>query len=153
MSKFLISSCIACADAYLSPKISEYVQHFCSGFDSKLLKVCRQYVIRFWFLTIIGWFKQRVRVYFMQSDGGLSPISSFSGFRAVLSGPAGGLVAAAKTAFNEQSRVPVIGFDMGGTSTDVSRFAGWCANISSSFHLKHIFQANSSTYSRIRPLE
>eukprot|EP00962_Isochrysis_galbana_P012153 scaffold3425_cov107-Isochrysis_galbana.AAC.3 len=59
----------------------------------------------------------------MQSDGGLAPAGSFSGFRAVLSGPAGGYIGYARTAYTEGGP-PVIGFDMGGTSTDVSRYAG-----------------------------
>ncbi|XP_065215199.1 5-oxoprolinase isoform X2 [Planococcus citri] len=57
----------------------------------------------------------------MQSDGGLTPKDGFNGSRAILSGPAGGVVGYAKTSF---SGTPVIGFDMGGTSTDVSRFDG-----------------------------
>jgi N-methylhydantoinase A/oxoprolinase/acetone carboxylase beta subunit len=56
----------------------------------------------------------------MQSDGGLTDVGSFSGHRAILSGPAGGYVGYALTTPAEQT----IGFDMGGTSTDVSRFAG-----------------------------
>ncbi len=55
---------------------------------------------------------------FMQSDGGLVTARSFDGARAVLSGPAGGVVGLAATAFAEHHRA-VIGFDMGGTSTDV----------------------------------
>ncbi len=46
---------------------------------------------------------------------------SFNGSRAVLSGPAGGVVGYAKTSYSNR---PVIGFDMGGTSTDVSRYDG-----------------------------
>lgn len=47
--------------------------------------------------------------------------NSFNGSRAILSGPAGGVVGYAKTSYKD---TPVIGFDMGGTSTDVSRFDG-----------------------------
>lgn len=50
--------------------------------------------------------------------------SSFSGLRALLSGPAGGFVGCAKTAFSATRQRPVVGFDMGGTSTDVCRFSG-----------------------------
>jgi len=53
----------------------------------------------------------------MQSDGGLVDVSKFSGLRAILSGPAGGVVGYALTSFDEETKVPVIGFDMGGTST------------------------------------
>lgn len=60
----------------------------------------------------------------MQSDGGLVNAESFSGLRAILSGPAGGVVGIAKTCWDEKLQVPLIGFDMGGTSTDVSRFDG-----------------------------
>ncbi|KAE9403971.1 hypothetical protein BT96DRAFT_989702 [Gymnopus androsaceus JB14] len=58
------------------------------------------------------------------SDGGLVDSRRFSGLRAVLSGPAGGVVGFAKTSYEQKTGTPVIGFDMGGTSTDVSRFAG-----------------------------
>jgi 5-oxoprolinase (ATP-hydrolysing) len=54
----------------------------------------------------------------------LGLINRFSGLRALLSGPAGGFVGSAKTAFSHSRQRPVVGFDMGGTSTDVSRFAG-----------------------------
>ena len=48
----------------------------------------------------------------------------FSGLRSVLSGPAGGFVGCALTAYSPKRARPVIGFDMGGTSTDVCRFPG-----------------------------
>ena len=63
----------------------------------------------------------------MKSDGGLAPVDDFGGHQAILSGPAGGVVGYAKTT---PSR-PVIGFDMGGTSTDVSRYDG---------HWEHVFE-------------
>lgn len=60
----------------------------------------------------------------MQSDGGLTPVASFRGSRAILSGPAGGVVGYAATSYNSVSgsdggkeKPAVIGFDMGGTST------------------------------------
>lgn len=59
----------------------------------------------------------------MQSDGGLTQINNFRAARAILSGPAGGVVGYAMTGKRETD-MPLIGFDMGGTSTDVSRFAG-----------------------------
>src|SRR5690349_14762244 len=94
----------AMADAYLTPKIQTYLSGFFSGFDSNI---------------------SNVKVEFMQSDGGLAPVDNFSGFRAILSGPAGGVVGYARTSYNHESATaqPVIGFDMGGTSTDVSRYA------------------------------
>lgn len=68
----------------------------------------------------------------MQSDGGLAHIDQFSGSKAILSGPAGGVVGYSITALeyqrdyrkikNPEDYQPVIGFDMGGTSTDVSRY-------------------------------
>jgi 5-oxoprolinase (ATP-hydrolysing) len=64
-----------------------------------------------------------MRLMFMQSNGGLTDASRFQGKDSILSGPAGGIVGMARTSasagFNQ-----VIGFDMGGTSTDVSHFAG-----------------------------
>jgi Hydantoinase/oxoprolinase len=53
----------------------------------------------------------------MQSDGGLVDVSKFSGLRAILSGPAGGVVGYALTSYDPETKIPVIGFDMGGTST------------------------------------
>jgi len=64
-----------------------------------------------------------VDVLFMQSDGGLTNMENFRGARAILSGPAGGVVGYALTGARETD-LPLIGFDMGGTSTDVSRYAG-----------------------------
>src|SRR5690625_7254156 len=60
---------------------------------------------------------------FMKSDGGLTDAHFFDGKDAILSGPAGGIVASAKTAAYAGFK-KVIGFDMGGTSTDVSHYAG-----------------------------
>ncbi|ETO13922.1 hypothetical protein RFI_23446, partial [Reticulomyxa filosa] len=94
-----------CADAYLTPCIQEYLHHFVEGFDTD--------------------FGKNVRVSFMQSDGGLCLLEGFSGYRAVLSGPAGGVVGYVRTTQEHYSSTqPIIGFDMGGTSTDVSRFGG-----------------------------
>jgi len=63
------------------------------------------------------------RLLFMQSSGGLTEAGRFQGKDAILSGPAGGIVGMAKTA-TAAGFGRVIGFDMGGTSTDVSHFAG-----------------------------
>ncbi|KAI1370860.1 hydantoinase B/oxoprolinase [Hypoxylon crocopeplum] len=92
------------ADAYLTPAIKRYIDGFESGFEDLGTSGCR--------------------CEFMQSDGGLVEFSGLSGLRAILSGPAGGCVGYARTAYDECDGVPVIGFDMGGTSTDVSRYAG-----------------------------
>lgn len=93
------------AAAYLTPKITTYLASFKKGFDD-------------------GLSTGEVPLTFMKSDGGLAPDGGFGGHQAVLSGPAGGVVGYAKTAFNPKDQVPVIGFDMGGTSTDVSRYDG-----------------------------
>lgn len=66
----------------------------------------------------------------MQSGGGLAEASRFRGRDAVLSGPAGGVVALSRVAEQAGERA-VIGFDMGGTSTDVSRYAG---------QLEHVYE-------------
>uniref|UniRef100_A0A8B9VQB0 5-oxoprolinase, ATP-hydrolysing n=1 Tax=Anas zonorhyncha TaxID=75864 RepID=A0A8B9VQB0_9AVES len=83
----------ACADAYLTPCIRRYLDGFCAGFAERL---------------------RGVPVLFMRSDGGLTPMEHFSGARAVLSGPAGGVVGYAVTTYRQQDGQPVIGFDMGG---------------------------------------
>ncbi|XP_051872774.1 5-oxoprolinase isoform X2 [Pristis pectinata] len=104
----------ACADAYLTPCIRKYISGFCGGFQDTL---------------------KDVRVLFMQSDGGLTPMDKFNGSRAILSGPAGGVVGYAVTTDGEGGAEPVIGFDMGGTSTDVSRYAG---------EFEHVFEATTA---------
>ena len=64
-----------------------------------------------------------IPLFFMQSNGGLVDAARFQGKNAILSGPAGGIVGAAKVAARAGID-RVIGFDMGGTSTDVTHFAG-----------------------------
>src|SRR5271170_3011714 len=64
-----------------------------------------------------------VPIFFMQSSGGLTQSQRFHGKDAILSGPAGGIVGMVRTAQSAGHR-RLIGFDMGGTSTDVSHFAG-----------------------------
>ncbi|KAK9498449.1 hypothetical protein O3M35_003084 [Rhynocoris fuscipes] len=98
MAKIVNRGSTACVDAYLTPHIKNYVKSFASGFTDDL---------------------KGVNVLFMQSDGGLTPMNQFIGSRAILSGPAGGLVGYSVTTHTDK---PVIGFDMGGTSTDVSRY-------------------------------
>ncbi|QTA91011.1 hydantoinase B/oxoprolinase family protein [Desulfonema magnum] len=90
-------------DAYLTPHIRDYLDSFCRGFSDSL---------------------RNTSLLFMQSDGGLTQADNFTGSRAILSGPAGGVVGYAMTTYNKDTGQPVIGFDMGGTSTDVSRFGG-----------------------------
>jgi len=85
-------------DAYLSPVLKRYVDEVTAQLNG-------------------------VRVLFMQSNGGLTEAASFRGKDSVLSGPAGGIVGMARTAA-EAGFDQVIGFDMGGTSTDVSHYAG-----------------------------
>ena len=64
-----------------------------------------------------------VPLFFMQSSGGLTQAQRFNGKDAILSGPAGGIVGMVRTA-QALGHNKLIGFDMGGTSTDVSHFAG-----------------------------
>jgi 5-oxoprolinase (ATP-hydrolysing) len=86
--------------------------------DAYLSPVLRRYVDQ-----VVGALGRDTRLYFMQSSGGLTDAAAFQGKDAILSGPAGGIVGMAKTAA-EAGFDRVIGFDMGGTSTDVSHFAG-----------------------------
>ncbi|MBC8209164.1 MAG: hydantoinase B/oxoprolinase family protein [Desulfobulbaceae bacterium] len=90
-------------DAYLTPHIQRYLDSFIQGFSNKL---------------------SGTRLLFMQSDGGLTAAEKFKGANAILSGPAGGVVGYGLTSFSQTKGRPVIGFDMGGTSTDVSRYDG-----------------------------
>ncbi|HEY2984900.1 MAG TPA: hydantoinase/oxoprolinase family protein, partial [Jatrophihabitantaceae bacterium] len=85
--------------------------------DAYLSPVLRRYIDRVASQT------QGVRLMFMQSNGGLTEAGHFRGKDAVLSGPAGGIVGMVRTS-QAAGFGKVIGFDMGGTSTDVSLFAG-----------------------------
>ena len=85
-------------DAYLSPVLRRYVNRVASELD-------------------------QVRLMFMQSNGGLTAAEHFQGKDAILSGPAGGIVGMARIAAAVGSD-QLIGFDMGGTSTDVSHYGG-----------------------------
>jgi len=85
-------------DAYLSPILRRYVDQVAAEMPG-------------------------VKLFFMQSSGGLTDAQAFAGKDAILSGPAGGIVGMARTA-ELAGCDKVIGFDMGGTSTDVSHFAG-----------------------------
>jgi 5-oxoprolinase (ATP-hydrolysing) len=105
LMKFVSRGDTTVVDAYLSPILRRYVDLVAADMPS-------------------------VPLYFMQSSGGLTDAHAFQGKDAILSGPAGGIVGMARTAqlafANMASHEPVqvIGFDMGGTSTDVSHFAG-----------------------------
>jgi 5-oxoprolinase (ATP-hydrolysing) len=85
-------------DAYLSPMLRRYVDQVAAELTD-------------------------TRLYFMQSNGGLTASENFQGKDAILSGPAGGIVGAARTA-GKAGFDQIIGFDMGGTSTDVALYAG-----------------------------
>lgn len=112
MIKYIPRATSACADAYLTPAIKKYIAGFQAGFEGGLgtESVKKE-----------GGAKG-ARCEFMQSDGGLVDVDLFSGLRAILSGPAGGVVGYALTSYDSNTKTPVIGFDMGGTSTDVSRY-------------------------------
>ncbi|RJF90196.1 hydantoinase B/oxoprolinase family protein [Sphingomonas cavernae] len=86
--------------------------------DAYLSPVLRRYVDR-----VVAALGADTRLLFMQSSGGLVDAARFQGKDAILSGPAGGIVGMARTAA-QAGFDRIIGFDMGGTSTDVSHFAG-----------------------------
>ncbi|MGR3503491.1 hydantoinase B/oxoprolinase family protein [Pseudaestuariivita sp.] len=89
-------------DAYLSPILRRYVDQVAGALD-------------------LG--RAAKALYFMQSNGGLTDAQLFQGKDAILSGPAGGIVGMVQTA-EAAGHDKLIGFDMGGTSTDVSHYAG-----------------------------
>jgi len=105
LMKFVSRGDTTVVDAYLSPILRRYVDLVAADMPG-------------------------VPLYFMQSSGGLTDAHAFKGKDAILSGPAGGIVGMARTAqlafanMANDEPVQVIGFDMGGTSTDVSHFAG-----------------------------
>lgn len=112
MIKLVPRATSACADAYLTPAIRKYIDGFSRGFEGGLGTKSVQ--------KSEG--SKGARCEFMQSDGGLVDVDMFSGLKAILSGPAGGVVGYALTSYDPETKIPVIGFDMGGTSTDVSRY-------------------------------
>lgn len=87
------------AGAYLTPETKKYITGFLKGFklDSG----------------------HQPRIEFMQSDGGLVSFDKFSGLRAILSGPAGGVVGYARTCYEDTDPKPVIGLDMVRIASDV----------------------------------
>src|SRR6476620_7723051 len=86
-------------DAYLSPVLRRYVDRVAAGLPND------------------------TDLHFMQSNGGLAEATAFRGKDAILSGPAGGVVGMV-AASTPHGNVRLIGFDMGGTSTDVSHYSG-----------------------------
>ncbi|MFO1246218.1 MAG: hydantoinase B/oxoprolinase family protein [Ramlibacter sp.] len=98
MMKFVSRGDTTVVDAYLSPILRRYVEQVAGEMPG-------------------------VKLFFMQSSGGLTDAHAFHGKDAILSGPAGGIVGMARTAALA-GHDKVIGFDMGGTSTDVSHYAG-----------------------------
>ncbi|RKO96129.1 hypothetical protein CAUPRSCDRAFT_12171, partial [Caulochytrium protostelioides] len=112
----------ATVDAYLDPCIKRYLASFFEGFDAGI--------------------RTDVKVDFMKSDGGLVSSQNLSGIRSILSGPAAGVVGYARTSYiahddggDPRAGKPVIGLDVGGTSTDVSRYAGT---------FEHVYEMNVS---------
>ncbi len=85
--------------------------------DAYLTPILRRYVDR------VANELNGARLMFMQSNGGLTDASLFQGKDSILSGPAGGIVGAVATCAGAGID-RIIGFDMGGTSTDVSHYAG-----------------------------
>ena len=98
LMKFVARGDTTVVDAYLSPILRRYVELVASELPA-------------------------TRLLFMQSSGGLTDARRFQGKDSILSGPAGGIVGMVRTSL-AAGFDRVIGFDMGGTSTDVSHFAG-----------------------------
>ena len=98
LMKFVSRGDTTVVDAYLSPILRRHVERMASALGG-------------------------ARLLFMQSNGGLVDARRFQGKDAILSGPAGGIVGAVETA-RAAGFERIIGFDMGGTSTDVSHYAG-----------------------------
>ena len=101
MIKFVGRGDTTVADAYLSPILRRYIDRLATHLDGSV----------------------QTKLQMMQSNGGLTDATLFQGKDAILSGPAGGIVGAVKTA-NQAGFDKVITFDMGGTSTDVAHYDG-----------------------------
>ncbi|MGB1924843.1 MAG: hydantoinase/oxoprolinase family protein, partial [Candidatus Puniceispirillaceae bacterium] len=99
MIKFVGRGDTTVADAYLSPILRRYIDRLAGDLDASA----------------------QTKLQMMQSNGGLTDAGLFQGKDAILSGPAGGIVGAVKTA-NQAGFDKVITFDMGGTSTDVAHY-------------------------------
>ncbi|KAI9374855.1 Hydantoinase B/oxoprolinase-domain-containing protein [Aspergillus egyptiacus] len=106
MAKFVPRSQSAVADAYLTPMTFSYLDGFRKNFKGQLED------------------ESANKLLICQSDGGLTSWNKFTGLRGVLSGPAGGVVGLSRTCYDDADGTPVLGFDMGGTSTDVARYSG-----------------------------
>ena len=100
--KFVSRGETTLADAYLTPVLNNYIE----GLQTELTSIATP-----------------ERLLFMQSNGGLTLAESFRGKNSVLSGPAAGVVGMVETA-SKAGFDRLIGFDMGGTSTDVSAWSG-----------------------------
>ncbi len=100
--KFVSRGDTTVVDAYVSPILRRYVDQVASQLDAE---------------------KNNLRLMFMQSNGGLADANYFQGKDSILSGPAGGVVGLVQTS-TRAGFAKVIGFDMGGTSTDVSHYDG-----------------------------
>jgi len=100
--KFVSRGETTLADAYLTPVLNNYIE----GLQTELTSVAIP-----------------ERLLFMQSNGGLTLAESFRGKNSILSGPAAGVVGMVETA-SKAGFKKLIGFDMGGTSTDVSAWSG-----------------------------
>lgn len=114
MIKYLPRAHSAVADAYLTPVIKKYLNGIQAGLENSA----------------------DTTLQFMQSDGGLVEGHKFSGLKSILSGPAGGVVGYSSTCYDPGNAIPLIGFDMGGTSTDVSRFGDG--------KLEHVFETTTA---------
>ncbi|KAJ4490584.1 Hydantoinase B/oxoprolinase-domain-containing protein [Lentinula aciculospora] len=123
MVKIVSRANSAIADAYLSPVTRRYIETFADGFEGSIAALSN-------------------KLLFMRSDGGLCSVKTFSGLRAVLSGPAGGVIGYAKTCYDPEDGTPLVSIDMGGTSTDVSRYSG---------HLEHVFETTTAQVTILSP--
>lgn len=110
MIKFLPRAHSSVADAYLTPVIKKYLNSISAGLSHA----------------------EDTHIQFMQSDGGLVDGGKFSGLKSILSGPAGGVIGYSSTCYDKNNNIPLIGFDIGGTSTDVSRYGDG--------RLEHVFE-------------
>ncbi len=112
-------------DAYLSPILRRYVEQVNSQLSASDDTSSKKDASN-----------KRVPLYFMQSNGGLVDAHKFRGKDAILSGPAGGVVGMVETA-RDDGFERIIGFDMGGTSTDVAHF--------NASHLSSIKESSNKT--------
>lgn len=118
MIKLVSRAQSAVADAYLSPITDNYLDGFRRSFKGELRDP-----------------QSANKLLLSQSHGGLVKYTEFTGLNAILSGPAGGVIGYARTCYDAAEGTPVLGFDMGGTSTDVSRYGG---------ALEHVFESNTA---------